>query len=214
LADAGNYHVIVSNSFGMATSAVAGVMIEFGQPPRILIDPQSQTLIPGQLLSLWASASGTGALSYFWYGPGGLLSDGGRVSGATTTNLTTTSVEADDAGNYWLLVSNTFGATTSAVAGVRVELGQAPRILVQPESQTLDPGQLLSLTVLASGTGPLTCQWYGPAGMVNNGGRVSGATTTNLNITGFQVGDAGDYFATVSNTFGTTNSVTASVRVR
>ena len=214
LEDAGNYYVIVSNSTGIATSAIAGVRVEFGQAPRILVDPQSLDLNQGQLLSLWVSPSGQGTLSYSWYGPSGLLADGGRTSGATTTNLTTTSVDGGDAGNYWVVVANSFGMTTSAVASVRVELGQTPRIRVDPPSQTLDLGQLLSLTVTASGTEPLSYQWHGPAGILNDGGRVSGATTAALDITSFQAGDAGDYYVTVSNTFGTANSAISSVRVR
>ena len=98
------------------------------------------------------------------------------------------------------------------MASVRVNLGQAPRILVHPQGQSLALGQLLSLTVSASGTGPLIFRWYGLAGILSNGGRVSGATATNLNIATFQAADAGDYYVSVANAFGTTNS--ASVRVR
>jgi hypothetical protein len=123
-------------------------------------------------------------------------------------------VDADDAGNYWVVVANSFGMTTSAVASVRVELGQAPRIRVDPPNLTLDIGELLSLTVTASGTEPLSYQWHGPAGILNNGGRVSGATTATLDITSFQAEDAGDYYVTVSNIFGAANSAISSVRVR
>lgn len=212
--DVGNYSVTVTNAYGTTSSVPAGVRITLSQAPRILIDPQTQTLTVGQTVSLWSTASGAATLAYRWYGPAGLLSDSDRVTGTATTNLTVTSLQVIDDGGYFMVVSNSFGATTSAVATVRVQLGQAPRINTDPLSQTVIAGQTANLSVVATGTGTLNYEWHGPSGILSNGGKISGATTANLAISNFQVTENGDYFVVVTNTFGTATSGTANVRAQ
>ena len=191
--DAGNYYVVVSNYYGSVTSSEAGIRIVAWQAPRILVEPPPQTLNAGQALSLWVSATGSQPLSYQWYGEAGALADGGRLSGATTTNLGLALLESADAGNYYVVISNSYGNATSAVVSVRVETGQAPRILAQPQGQILNAGQPLSLWLTASGEGTLTYFWHGPSGLLSNDGRVGGAATTNLTISTVEAGDASDY---------------------
>ena len=212
--DVGNYWVTITNFYGSTSSVPAGVRITLSQAPRILIDPQGQTLLLGQTVNLWSSANGAQPLNYSWFGPAGILGDGGRVSGSTTTNLTVANLDTTDDGGYYMVVSNVFGVSTSAVATVRIQLGQSPRITVDPQSQTVIAGQTVNLLVTASGTPPLDYRWHGPSGTLADGGPISGATTTNLSIANFQSGDDGDYFVVVTNAFGTATSATASVRVQ
>lgn len=212
--DVGNYWVTITNLHGSTSSVPAGVRISLSQSPRILIDPQSQTLLVGQTLSLSSTASGAQPLNFQWYGPAGLMADGGRVGGGTTANLAITDLQVIDDGGYYLVVSNSFGVVTGAVATVRVQLGQAPRVTADPLSQTVDAGQTVNLSVTATGTGPLNYEWHGPSGVLSNGGKISGATTASLSITDFQATDDGDYFVVVTNTFGTATSVTANVRAQ
>jgi hypothetical protein len=214
VADAGNYWVVVSNDFGRSTSSIAGIRIAADLSPRILADPQTQDLLSGQPLNLSVLAVGQGALSFAWFGPSGLLSDDGRVSGSTSANLNLSRVDEADAGDYFAVVANTLGRATSAVASVRVTLGQAPRILLSPENQSVSVGQPLTLTISASGAEPLGFQWYGPSGMLTDGDRVQGATTASLTIADLQVDDNGEYYVAVSNAFGSIQSVPVQVRVR
>ena len=209
--DEGNYWVSVTNLYGGTSCIPAGVRITLSQAPRILIDPQSQTLIEKQNVSLNSSASGAPTLSFQWFGPAGVLSDGGRVSGSTTLNLNISNLQLTDDGGYYLVVTNSFGAATSSVATVVVQAGIAPRITTDPLSQTVNAGQTVNLQVVANGTPTLDYRWHGPSGALNNGGRISGATTANLAISNFQISDNGDYFAVVTNAFGTATSVTANV---
>jgi len=72
------------------------------------------------------------------------LDNGGRITGARSTNLTITGVETSNAGNYSVVVSNPYGAVTSAVVSLTVMSddtdgtacrtpGNSPRI--EPEFQ-------------------------------------------------------------------------------
>ena len=212
--DTGNYYVTITNAFGMTSSVPAGIRITLSQAPRILIDPQSQNLIAGQNVSLWSAASGAPPLAYQWYAPAGLVTNDARITGSTTTNLSITGLQLPDEGGYTLVVSNSYGMTTSAVATVRVQTGQPPRITADPSSQTIPAGQTATLLVTATGTAPLAYFWQGPSGALTNGARIAGATTASMSISNFQFSDNGAYSVTITNAFGAATSASANVRVQ
>ncbi len=60
------------------------------------------------------TAWGTPPLSYQWFGAGAPLSDGGRISGSATNQLTITGAVPGDATSYTVVVTNAFGSVTSA----------------------------------------------------------------------------------------------------
>lgn len=64
--------------------------------------------------------SGSGPFTFSWLKDGALLQEDGHFSFTQTTNLTATGVRLEDAGNYQLVVSNSFGCSTSSVAQVLV----------------------------------------------------------------------------------------------
>lgn len=112
-ADAGSYSVIVSNFVSSTTStdAVLGVNI----PPSITTQPQSQSAGPGANVAFSVVASGTAPLSYQW------RKDGANVVGANTSTYTRTSVTANDAGSYFVVVTNVAGVVTSSDATLTVD---------------------------------------------------------------------------------------------
>jgi len=65
-----------------------------------------------------AQLSGVAPFAFAWLKNGTLLQDDGHYSSSQTTNLQATGITFDDAGNYQLIVSNSFGAVTSAIAQV------------------------------------------------------------------------------------------------
>src|SRR6185312_15850700 len=88
-----------------------------GQP--LVTAPQLQLLsAPVGFVMTNVPVSGTGPLTFSWLKDGAPLQDDGHFSFSQSTNLTATGVRFDDAGFYQLVVSNSFGATTSAVAHV------------------------------------------------------------------------------------------------
>src|SRR5262249_40598581 len=67
-------------------------------------------------------------------------------------------------------------------------LVEAPTIVRQPQSQSVSAGSTVEFSVVASGTAPLSYQWYW------NNARVTGATAAKLSISSAQAADAGVYF--------------------
>lgn len=61
------------------------------------------------------------APGYRWHKDGAPLTDGGKVSGAGTPDLTLTGVQSSDAGGYTVIITNVFGSVTSAVATLTIQ---------------------------------------------------------------------------------------------
>jgi hypothetical protein len=91
--------------------------------PGIIRQPQNQTNFTGRTLSLSVTGGGALPLSYQWRKGGVALMDGGRLTGATGTNLMLATAEFSDAGAYSVVVSNSVGVVTSRVATVTVVAG-------------------------------------------------------------------------------------------
>jgi alpha-tubulin suppressor-like RCC1 family protein len=109
---AGDYRVVVSNAFGFVTSAVATLTI---QPlPFITSQPQSQSLLVGGSASF--SVSANNAAGYQWQ------KNNTNISGANQSIYNITGVQTNDAGNFRVIVNNQFGAVTSAVATLTVNV--------------------------------------------------------------------------------------------
>ena len=85
--------------------------------------------------------------------------------------------------------------------------GQAPTITSSPVSQTNTVGTSAILSVGASGTSPLSYQWYW------GGVRVPAATNNTLVLGLFNVLQAGNYLAVVSNSMGSATSAPAALTV-
>lgn len=86
----------------------------------------------------------------------------------------------------------------------------APTITTQPQSQSIAPGQTATLTVGASGTAPLSYQWFaGTSG--NTASLVASATASNYTTPALTTTTA--YWVRVSNPAGAVNSATATLTV-
>jgi PKD repeat protein len=83
--------------------------------------------------------------------------------------------------------------------GAFEDLGSAPVINLQPLSTSKYIGQNVSFFADADGTPAVSYEWQFDSTPLINGGRISGADTTNLNITSLILGDAGYYSARAYN---------------
>jgi hypothetical protein len=187
-ASAGMYTVIVSN--GTLPNAMSSGAVLTVSPlpiaPSITTQPKSKTITAGQNDTFSVTATGTGTLSYQWY------KNGTAISGATSSSYTLTNVQAASAGTYTVTVSNgTLPNATSSGAVLTVNV--PPSITVQPKSAILTAGQNDTLSVMATGTGTLSYQWY------KNGSAISGATSSRYTLTNIQTASAGTYTVIVSN---------------
>src|SRR5262249_30265725 len=82
--------------------------------PNITLQPQSQSIGVGSNATFTIAATGFSTLYYQW------KFNSAPISGATTTSLTLSNVQAASAGSYSVLVSNTLGTATSADAVLAV----------------------------------------------------------------------------------------------
>jgi hypothetical protein len=96
-------------------------------PPTITQHPSNQTVDEGQTAQFTVAATGSGTLSYQWQKGTTNLSNGGDISGATSTTLSIANCEEADEGNYRCVVTNEGGSTNSNYASLTVNVsGQSP----------------------------------------------------------------------------------------
>src|SRR5207302_1668743 len=188
--DIGAYRVIVANLFGSATSVVANLTISL--PPTLISQPQSQTVAAGANATFTVAATGDPPLTYQW------LFEGAPIAGATDASLTLTNVQAFDAGNYALLVSNPGGSVISSNAVLTVI--SPPVIFLQPQSVNVEPGETAFFLVGAAGSNPLSYQWR------KYDTNLPGANASTLQLTNVQTSDAGPYTVVISNSLGSVTS--------
>ena len=104
------------------------------------------------------------------------------------------------------VVSNATGSGTSSSATLTVRV--APSIVSHPVPQTVSPGDSVSFTVGASGTGPFTYQWR------FNNVAIPGQTNAALVFNSAQHTNGGNYNVSVANPAGTVLSQFAELIVR
>ncbi|MGH7940743.1 MAG: choice-of-anchor tandem repeat GloVer-containing protein, partial [Limisphaerales bacterium] len=87
-------------------------------PPtlEIITNPVSETVTQGFNASFSVTAVGRAPLAYQWYWNGAPLSDSGGVSGSGSATLNLNGAQPDQAGNYYVVVTNVSGSATSAPA--------------------------------------------------------------------------------------------------
>lgn len=168
--------------------------------PAITTQPASVSVAAGGSTSLAVVATGTG-LSYQW------RLGGVAIGGATAATLSLTNASAAQAGNYDVVVSNSAGSITSAVAVVTVQTAAAgaPVITAQPVSVTASLGSAVTLQVGA--TGATAYAWR------KGGVAIPGATDSRYTLAAVSAADAGSYDVVVSNAAGSTASVAVTVAV-
>jgi hypothetical protein len=80
--------------------------------PTINMQPHNRIVLPGQNAAFNVVASGTAPLAYQWQ------FNGTNLPGAIATNYTRSNVQAADLGTYDVVVSNSIGSITSALASL------------------------------------------------------------------------------------------------
>ena len=108
---------------------------------------------------------------------------------------------------------NTDTITGDDIAGARAiydgnTVAVPPSISTQPTSRTVTVGASTTFTVVATGTAPLTYQWFR-----NGGTPITGATAASLTLNNVQLSDAANYNVTVTNSAGSISSTAAVLTV-
>ena len=174
--DAGNYCVIVTNIYGTTTSSNLDLVVT-NSSPVILNQPTNQTAPPFTGSFFAVSVVGSMPFSYQW------RCNGTNIIGATNGVLNLSNVEPANDGYYSVVVSNSYGITTSTDAYLHVldaadalnatnvtwtSAGDVPWFAetsivhdgaIALQSGALAVGQQSVLQTTANGPGTLTFWW-------------------------------------------------------
>ncbi len=167
-----------------------------GEAPIITLQPQPTSAGTGATAQFNSSAIGTPPFGYTWY-------FGASPLPTTNATLLVTNVQSSSQGNYSVVVTNSYGSTTSQVATLTFTGILPPAIALQPVSAYAAPGSSVTFTASGAGTGTLTNQW------LFNNVPIPGANGTNLTISSVAATNAGTYTLEVSSSGGSTNSADA-----
>ena len=197
-------YVLVTNAAGSATSATVTLTVTASATaPSITQQPAGVTVNAGQAATFSVTATGTAPLTYQWFMNGT----------AAGTNSSTFSIAQTTTGQtgaqIYVKVSNATGSATSNTVTLTVNPAAptAPTITLQPTNLTVTVGQSATFTVTATGTAPLTYQWF------MNGNPV-GTNSNSYTISQTTLGQTGAHIdVTVTNVVNTATSQTVTLTV-
>jgi VCBS repeat-containing protein len=196
-ADAGGYSVLARNGGGSTPSQEA--ILAITQPPQITTQPADQIATVGNPAAFTVTAEGTPTLRYQW------RFNGVNLTNATQSTLALNSVQAGNAGEYTVVVSNDVDSIVSVPARLSVTIPLTLPSL--PKSQTVSVGSSAIFSVTANGTGPFEYQWK------RNGLDIPGEKTANLVFGSVQATNAGLYSVLVTGPAGFLESPPATLAV-
>lgn len=185
-----------------AGASTSSAVLAVSLSPVITADPIERDACPGSSVSFQVLATGT-SLVYQWQfdGDAGFadLEDGSDIAGASTNALTVSNVAASAGGLYRCVVRGACGLPIVSEPALLTVLVDT-QIASGPADQFACPGESRTFTVTGIGTN-LTYQWQFDNGggfvYLSDDGKISGATTTTLNIHNIGPEDQGAYRCTV-----------------
>lgn len=194
---------------GLATSSSTFTVGSSGNV-FITSQPVSVTSNAGTTVNFAAQGSGNGTLFYQWNRNSTPLTNGGTISGATTTNLTITDVSQANAGSYTCVVTNSTSSATTTVATLTVI--DPPAISTQPSSVSVNAGTTANFSVVASGTSPIY-KWRKNGTALTDGGNIAGSSTSILTVSSATSSDIASYSVLITNVAGSVISSNATLTV-
>ncbi len=148
-----------TNNTGLNTTGTFNIIVAAGAstPATIATHPAATSINSGSSTTLSVVAGGTAPFTYQWY----------QGSSGTTTSPVGTNSNSFNTGSlvattsYWVKVTNASNLTGANSNTATVTVIQPAAITTQPASPSpITSGGSADLSVVASGTAPLTYQWY------------------------------------------------------
>ncbi len=138
--------MVVTKSFPKFVSlGVVGIIFLAARAPT-----RATEVMAGSAVLFSVTVNGTGPFSYQW------RRGGANLAGATAETYKVASVQAGDAGDYTVVVSNKAGSTTSDTATLTLPPAIAPvppAIVIQNSNQIVTTGHAVSLTAGSAADG-------------------------------------------------------------
>ena len=199
--DSGVYSVEITDEDDIVIQSGNAVLdVQFA--PMIATQPQSQNIVIGNDITLQVAAAGNpNQLTYQW------TKDNVAINGATQASFTINNAQAGDAGIYRVEITNIIDTTISDPA--TVDIFTPPEIQTQPISQAIVEGEILSLSVAATGNpNVLSYQWR------RNNVNINGATQAVLTVNAISRDLEGNYSVVITNDGGSITSDAAAIDVQ
>ncbi len=191
------YSVVLSNAYGIVTSAVANLTIEF---KPVLVSKLQNLYVPvGTTANVSVTVTGSPAMTYQWF------KSTVKVPGATDSTLTLTNAQLANSGAYYVGVTNRVGSFRLLAANIFVQ--NPPVITSQPLSTNVVQKKTVVLKVLATGTATLKYQW------LSNGIPIRGQVLPTLTLAAVTPNRSAGYSVVISNMVGVVTSQVAQVTV-
>jgi hypothetical protein len=202
----GNIQDVAIYNYALTAAQVQTHYLAAGIPPQFSQQPPNSTnLSYGDTLTLAAAAIGSSPLSYEWIDG----STGQPVPGATNTTLVISNDLASD--SYYMVATSPYGTADSSSSSITVYRSPGVVLDISPLNTSAVAGSSVSFSVGVDGATPISYWWQFNNNPLTNGGRISGANTNVLTISGVQLADAGSYQLFASNTYGGPVSSSAAV---
>lgn len=161
--------------------------------------PSNAVIYEGQNQTFSLAYSNSHPVSVSWY------RNGSPISGASGNSYTVANATTGSAGTYSCAVTD--GTLTVNCASFSLTVNQIVRITQQPTNQMVNEGVNVSFSVAATGTGPVSYQWY------FNDQPLTGKTAAQLSLTDTTSVNGGQYHVRVSNGGSSANSSKATLTV-
>ncbi len=189
-------------SIGADTSAAATLTVH--QIPIVTVDPSNATVTAPATATFSVTATGTATLTYQW------RDNGAAIPSATSSSYTTSpTTYLDNGAVYDCIVTNAYGADTSA--GATLTANSKPLRLSGPSSISRYVGQTAPFSVSYVGNATITYQWQKGTTNVSTG---TGGTTANYTTAALILGDNGNTYRVIAtNSFGADTSSVATLTV-
>jgi hypothetical protein len=175
--------------------------------PAVSTQPASVSVALGQPATFSVVATGTSP-SYQWSRAVGTAAPA-PIAGATGATYTVTQAACgDNAVRFTVTVANASGSVTSSEATLSVSPAcVAPSLTRAPVTASVLAGATASFDVAATGSAPLTYQWF------RGGAPISGATQVGYSLVTAVADNNALFTVTVTNPVGSVTSAPAPLRV-
>jgi hypothetical protein len=176
------------------------------EPPQVLedagavsTDPASITVNAGATATFDPIVVGSTPLAYQWY------TNGVAEGGATGSLLSFTATGANNGSTFYVVVTNSFGSTTSQVATLTVY--SSIIINSAPMPITRDVGSYAAFHVTASGTAPIAYKWSVSTDSGSTFNPIAGATNETLWLSNVQLSQSGNEYSVLVTGPGVSSNV-------
>lgn len=208
IADTGTYNVVINGDCaGSSGITSSSTIVAVSSRPSFASNPKDTSACEGTQVTFTANVTGsTSGLTLNWRKDGSTLSDNGRITGATTSQLIVRDISGFDEGSYQLAaIISQCTIQELSTSGV-LTVGRKPKITSQPQSRAVPANSQVVLSVTAEGDG-LTYTWKKGTTAIPN------ATSSIYSIGSVTSADEGTYTVEIRNTCGTVTSNPASISI-